>query len=319
MKHLRKQFPVTLLSFGYILTLFLYGCSGSNKAVSLRYNLEVGQIFKQRIVTEQTVKQEFQGEEQVVVNTVSMVTTYKVVSNDGNNTVLNVSYDTLDVKVKLPTRVMEFSSRGQFWKQQELFSQVLNTMAGKSFDITVENSSGQIKAVSGLEKLFENVLSQFQNANSEQFTSVMEMLNKSYGESAFVESFRATSSYLSGEKMKKGASWKVTTDLTNLNSQMEVNWELKEVKSSEAILTGNGVLQMMEGGKEVDVEGVTTKMEMTGTQLSNFTIDPETAWPISGRVKQDLKGVMKLREIASGETATLPLEMVNVITYSTIK
>lgn len=308
-----------LLPFSLLLILPGYGCSGQPKQMKLEYQLGEGNTYRQRTVTEQTVRQVFNGEEQTVVNTIESVMSYKVISVSGDTTALEVSYDTLDILISLPGQEMHFSSKGNFWRQEDLFSQVLNTMAGKTFRMELNNKTGKVISISGLEKLFETVLNQFMTGREDQITSVMEMLNKSYGEGAFKDGFETANAYFKSGEIREGDSWETTSHLANINGVLNIKWKLEKLNKKEAVLKGEGQLHTEDADKEVYVEGVSTRINLSGTQSATLNVDPQTGWTQSGKVEQHFEGTIKLHETASGEEAELPLQMINIITYSTIE
>ena len=295
------------------------GCANLPKQIKFQYNLVEGETYRQKTVTQQTVKQEFQGEQQVVTNTIESVNSYKVISKSASSSELEVSYDTLDIHVNLPNQKMHFSSRGSFWRKDDLFSQVLNTMSGKKFNVKINNANGEIMEITGLGSLFENVLNQFQSGTGEQISSVMEMLNKSYGENAFRDAFEATNSYFTDKEIKEGDQWENKTSLSNVNGELVNNWELRKLEKKEAIIENKGKLLSDKVSKEVYVEGVSAKLNLSGTQSATLLVEHTSGWTKSGKINQHFKGLMELNDPATGEAVDLPIEMINVITYTTVE
>ena len=311
-RHSNMLLFCTALAF----TFTIFGCHPAK--IQLNYVLEEGDEFRQKTITEQIVKQTFEGETQVVVNTVTSAITYKVIEKTGDQITFDVSYDTLDLMVQLPDRKMHFSSQGPFYSQNDLFSQVMNVMSGKRFQLKLNYNTGKVIAITGIGDLFEDVLQQFKRANGEQIASIMEMLNKSYGENAFKDAFEATTAHFTQNNLSKGDQWNNKTRLSNVNGELNNHWILKEIGRQDALVEGNSQLSM-DSPKEITVEGVTTKLDLTGSQSASFRINPIKGWLLSGKINQSFKGTMKLYDEASGQTATLPIEMINSVIYSSIE
>lgn len=313
--------PFRILATSTLLSvlLFLTACGSNPKQVQLTYRLPVDAIYRQKTVSVQTVKQTFQGEQQVVTNTIVTVMSYRVKEVTAETTTMQVSYDTLDLDIRLPNRAMQFTSKGGFYQQNDLFSQLMHAMSGKHFTVKLNNKTGAVVSISGIEQLFERVLSQFSEANGEQLASIMEMLNKSYGENALRGSFEAMNGYFTDQQLKKDSEWEKTVHLSNIKSDLINNWKLTEIGRTEAVIESTGAIDTPDQPKEVSVEGVVTSMQMSGTQNATLTIDHTTGWPVSGSIKQHFTGTMHLQNAATMETAQLPIEMINTITYSTIE
>jgi hypothetical protein len=302
-----------------VMVITIMGCGSNPKQIKLTYQLTKDKVYRQKATTAQTVKQTFQGEQQVVKNTIISVMSYRVKATNNETTTLLVSYDTLDLTIQLPDRNMHFTSKGGFYQQNDLFSQLMNAMSGKNFEVTVNNSNGAVIEIAGVSALFESVIAEFPDANGEQISSIMEMLNKSYGESAFRSTFEAMNAYFTNKLLKKGDHWEKNLPLSGINAELINDWRLEEINRKEAVINSKGQLHMLDLSNEVTVEGVITKMELSGTQTAELIVDYKSGWTQSGNIQQHFTGQMHLNNVEHNEQVSLPIEMINHITYLTLE
>ena len=90
----------------------------------------------------------------------------------------------------------------------------------------------------------------------------------------------------------------------------ENEWNLKSISGNEVVLESTGKLSTAPEGAEMEIEGMTTTLDLTGTQTNHIKTDPVTGWILEAEnhIKMDIDAKISM---GAGMGGSMNMKMTN--------
>lgn len=281
----------------------------------LELNLRKGELYTQNMTSAMTISQTMNGKTSETKVSLSGKTTYKVI--DIHDTVYNIEvrYESLSMKMNMPTGTIEFSSDKK--DEKDIFSNIMSTMIGKTFMVNM-TKSGKINDVQGIESLFSGMFEKLPAMNEAQKKQITNQMMQTYGDKAFRGNMELGLSVFPNTSVSVGDQWVIHTNLqSTMNAGVKTTYELKEINGSYYIIGGKSELKTENNFSTAQPLGMNMKYDLTGTMNSESKIDRESGWIIEARIVQSIKGSASMDnnpQLPGG--MTIPMDMHSEITIT---
>lgn len=294
MKHFLSITLVMLLTF-----------AAFSQKETIQLNLKVGETYKQNSSAQVLIKQNVGGQSIDIDMTVKAGMAFKVTSVQGNSYLMDASYLSMDMIMKMPQGMsMTFSSSDT--DPNNPMSQILGSMVNKSFQIKM-SKTGKVEEVTGVEKLFESA---FGGQMNPQMAAIKTQLESSFGADAFKGNMEAAMTVYPDKPVKKGDSWSISTLLkSTMEATTTTTYTLSGIDASAYLISGKGQF-VSDKTKSMISNNLPMKFDLSGEVISEIKLDKATGWIVEAKIKQSLKGKSMIEDnpqIPGG--MEIPMEM----------
>lgn len=294
MKHFLSITLVMLLTF-----------AAFSQKETIQLNLKVGETYKQNSSAQVLIKQNVGGQSIDIDMTVKAGMAFRVISVQGNSYVMDASYLSMDMIMKMPQGMsMTFSSSDT--DPNNPMSQILGSMVNKSFQIKM-SKTGKVEEVTGVEKLFESA---FGGQMNPQMAAIKTQLESSFGADAFKGNMEAAMTVYPDKPVKKGDSWSISTLLkSTMEATTNTTYTLSGIDASAYLISGKGQF-VSDKTKSMISNNLPMKFDLSGEVISEIKLDKATGWIVDAKIKQSLKGKSMIEDnpqIPGG--MEIPMEM----------
>lgn len=289
----------------------------TGEMVEIRPRLQPGDVFSMEFATQQNVIQTFGGQETSMLANIAMGMTLSAVEVEGEDTGVKITYDWSTFKQEHPKFKVDFDSR----KSDSVVHPMARGFAaivGEGF-VLVLDSSGQPKAVRGVDELLKNVTAKLklEEMPEEKANKIRQALEQHFNEKGLLSTFRQTFGFYPGRPLGIGDSWERTFDMTQNSSMTIANkWTLVDTKNNIAEIDVASKINSDESG---DAEAAVTQ-DVSGTQNGKMKIDLATGMPITATLTQDLAGTVSIKPTEQmPKTMSVPISMDSKVTIAVTK
>lgn len=270
MRHL-----MSFLSLAIILGL-LSSCAGSGKPVELKFNPKTGDKFKTTVSLNMDMEMEGAPEEAAAMNNMNMK--MEMV------TIMNTLKDSAD-QVKMETTFEKFDMKmpGLGGMSNNL-DDMIKGLQGKSVIMSV-SSSGEVKEVTGLDKLF--------GGDAIMLSTIDKQINQSFSQGM---------AYLPGKTVHVGDTWTnevVQKQQMGMTSTIKNTWTLEKVSGDIAYISVISTVDM-DGGS-----GPLQQGQIDITQEGDMEVDIPTGMTMAGNLTQSMKMDMGMAKINAKTKVTM--------------
>jgi hypothetical protein len=285
------------------------------KKENLGLNLIKGNTYSQKFIMVNKSVQTINNQQMEMEVNLSCKLTYKVTDIKDSIYDLEVKYENVSMKMKLPNGISEFSSEPK--DDKDIFSTLLACIVHKSFFIKM-TKTGKIKEVKNIDSLYTNIYEKFPQLSDIQKQQLQSQLMKAYGEKAFIGNFEMTSNIFPDSKVSEGDKWSKKTQLeSGMSGAIETTYELTKLTDSYCLISGVSKIETADKDAYIETDGMPVKYNMKGTMTSTITIDRKTGWVINTIINQDIKGTMQIKDNPKMPGGmVIPMTMVNEMTIT---
>jgi hypothetical protein len=272
----------------FILTL----CQAQKENLGL--NLMKGEIYNQKMNSNVSILQTFNGQQIDINMSVIGITTYKVLDIQNAVYDMEVNYESLIMRMSLPHGVMEFSSEKN--DDNDIFSSILGTMKNKPFLVKMTRT-GEVNEIRNIETVFSQMFDKFPQLGEIQKQQIKDQIMQAYGEKALKGNIEMCSAIFSGSPVSKGDTWTVNTHLeAGMSAKMETIYELKDVTDNYYQILGKSKIETADKDTYIVSNGMPLRYDMTGIMTSDIKIDKKTGWTTSAILNQSIKGTAYVKD-----------------------
>jgi hypothetical protein len=281
----------------------------------LGFNLINGQTYYHLMQSASSIKQDINGQKVNIDITLSGKIAFKVTAIKDTIYDMNVSYQQLAMTMKLPNGDMTFNSEKK--DENDIFSNILGAIKDKQFSMKM-TSVGKIVEVKNLDSIFENVADKLSNLTPVQKQQIKDQLMQAYGEKAFKGSFEMVTAIYSNSAVQKGSTWTIKTKLeSGMAATLTTTFELKDGTENYNLIIGNGKLETLDKDAYIQINGMPTKYNLTGTMNSSLKVNNKTGWIIEAKINQVMTGNVEIKDnpnLPGG--LTIPMSFETEMIYS---
>jgi len=301
-----------------LLLTILSSFSFPSKEVKLEYTFTTGDQYVWTLVTNQTMQQNFLGNEQVIESSVIGSLLLKVQSLTSTGARIEATYIELAMTMKLPAgmQAITIDSKGD---QAKTENKVMKSIMNKPFTILL-SKQGIIEDVEGIDNLWSG-LSEL-GIDEQQQKTLKQQFEQNFGKNSIKSLFEMAFTSYPDKKVTVGTPWKNTTGVgLNFPLQTENIWLVTSVVKEMANLTADGSVKTPDKEQIINLpNNLKAKMDLEGTQKINSVVHVKTGWPSEVKISSDLNGNMNL--LAGGMIPAdmqVPMKIVSQSLYSFVK
>ncbi|MFZ6053216.1 DUF6263 family protein [Halocola ammonii] len=277
----------------YILSMLFLLFSPAKK-YELELNLKEGEIYYQNITATSTMTQNIQGTTQNVDMESSSNSKFEVVSVTENGYVFDVSFVWMELSMESGVINQSFSSRRE-GDDVDMMSKILKELTKKPFSIEM-TSKGEVTAISGIDELYSQALSQFPEMSEMEKQQVRAQMSQAYGKAAIKGSVEQLSSIFPSKKVSIGDTWTKSIELqSGMEATQDATFELVEVTDEFVTIRMNSEIATADKDAYVQIGGSEAKYLISGTGTATLKLDRKTLWTVEGDISQKFSGTIELQ------------------------
>jgi hypothetical protein len=288
-----------------LLSAAFTSCQNSTESVDLKFNFQPGSKYQYTMNTHTTVLQQAMGMSMKVGQDMTLVSTYDMMGNDGQNKKMNITYNRIAMKIDNNAMPMQYDSDDT--AHQDSMLKGLSGMLNKPFNATISDQ-GEVINVSGLTEILGSLTDSTQPNAQKNKMMLSQQMNDSSVKSSLQQSFNV----YPGHPVKVGDTWKrtISSPMSNVIMKVESDYKLTSVKNGIATIDVNSKLTSVASANPAMKE---LKIDLTGTQKGTSEIEVSSGLMTNSTMKMTIKGKISI-------TGTeIPMSMEGTTTLKGIK
>lgn len=284
----------------------LFGSTYSQKR-EIRLNLSKGKTYSQISKTSSVVVQTIGGFDNTINSDIIGNISYKVISVKNDVYYLEVNYKKLQIDMSVGANNIKMSSEGNL---KDNPSMLLKEMTKHRFYMDLK-SNGKIIGVYKIDEMFRKIVEKLPNIRDNE----KEQLQSSFGEEFIKNNFEIITNILPENKVRKGDSWKISSEIKGqFIMQNKNSYVLEDIDSKYYYISGKGTLNSLEGAK-YNFNGIDALYTLNGTTTAKIKLNRKSGWISSFELKQDISGNIEIKKSAQIPTdMSIPMNITNSIT-----
>ncbi|MEO7487417.1 MAG: DUF6263 family protein, partial [Ferruginibacter sp.] len=296
----------------FIILLFQIAFGQKQK---LGFNLLPGQTYYHSMQTSSNVQQDLNGQKVIIDITLTGKIAFKIIDIKDSIYDIDVRYQKLAMKMKLPNREMSFNSEKK--DTTDVFSNVLGAIIDKQFLMKM-TKTGKIVEVKNIDSIFDKSIENFSNLTLLQKQQIKVQLMQAFGEKSFKGSFEMITAIYSNAAVDKSDTWIIKTKLESAQSAtVTTTFEFKDKIENYNIIIGTGEIETLDRNAITQINGMPAKYNLKGTMNSTLKVDNKTGWVADAKIIQSISGNAEIEDnpkLPGG--MIIPMSIVTGITYS---
>jgi hypothetical protein len=260
----------------------------------LELNLLKGETYHQNMVSNSLITQVINMQKIDLNIIISGKMSFKVIDMQDSVYDMEVSYESLTMKMNMPNGVFEFSSEKK--DDNDIFSSTLGAITNKPFFVKM-TKAGKVIEVKNIDSLFSNGLVRFPQLTEAQKQQVLNQVTQAYGEKAFKGNLEMITAIFPDSKVSIGDKWIIKTPLeAGMSANMETSYELKEINDSYCLIKGDSKITTADKDAYIQSNGMALKYDLTGTMSSDIKISRNTGWMSDAKTSQIITGNSQIKD-----------------------
>ncbi|HEY8930080.1 MAG TPA: DUF6263 family protein [Mucilaginibacter sp.] len=255
-------------------------------------NLVKGNTYYYSTNATSAVVQTISGQQNALNLGITFKMAFKVVGIADTVYQMEVSYQTLVMKIDVAGNSLELSSQKN--DPQDIPSSIMAAMMNKPFNLDM-TKTGRILSVQNIDKMISGTVDNFPGADAAKKAQVKEQLLQSFGPEAFKGNIEQGTAIFPYKPVAKNETWSVTTHLSSpAKASVIVNYTLADVAEGQYIIHGDGSMATEKDSGTTQISGMPVKYDLHGTMISDIRVDKTTGWINEVKMKQVFMGDMKI-------------------------
>lgn len=242
------------------------------------YKLSVGTKFTISVSMDQTIEQDLMGQKQTILQNITNVDSYEVMSKEDGNYRLKITG--VRQKVKMDNPMMNIDMDSDLDGEENL---ALKATVGKSYFVIMDKYGSLLK-VEGFDDYKQEIKAGLVGTSLEEGSSdILAALQESTVEATFQNFFNIYSA--DGKK-----KWSTEYDLVVNTFPLKVTTDFERVSADKLAASGS-----MSLSGDVEVQGMAMTAELEGIQTTNYELDKKTGLSKTINSEQDLSGTLEVQ------------------------
>ncbi len=284
--------------------------ASSNAAVELKLNLRQGDSYRVRSESYRRMVQKMIGIEMEMSQRMVIYYTFTVQSTrPAGEFTLAVKHEAVSVELNGLHGEMRWDSN-QGDKPEHPLARGLAALVGESYTLRL-NSIGQVLAVEGLDRITEKIAGDVELPEGDTREMVLGGIREMAGERAQKEMLGQLFGVYPGHPVEPGDSWTISDSSEASQFKRKGTLTLKELKNGRAIIGLDAEVVTGSSAGQLNLGPLKVEMKLAGAQTGTYSLDLETGWIISRRMRIDSNGSYTLVDgpkLFSGKKMPVTLE-----------
>jgi hypothetical protein len=298
----------------YLLSLLLVISLGAAaQKQNLLLNLKTGETYTRSMTSNTSIKQDIDGKQMDINMSMACKMLFKVNSMLNNNYQMDISYERISIDMNMPGLNMNKDSGGV--DINSMTNKMIKSIVGKNFSMEMSRTGKIVK--SSIDQLLIGIFDGLPNVNAATRQKLESMLKQTFGEKAFKTNMESMSAYFPERPVAKGESWTVSTGLSSTAQiNFTITYTLEDITGQHYIISGIGSISPNKDNPSSDINGISIKRNMVGTNKTTMKINKATGWIQEADLNQHSKGeiVMNSEKMPNGMTIHMETSSVMRIT-----
>ena len=287
MKHLTKLLLIAIC--------FIFSCSNSVEEknyppTDFKLNLEKGKLYGIQVQMQSLLKQTINDDVMIVNFKINYSMNFEVMKVDSSS--YNINFYLYNINIELGDRNSKFKINSSF-NRSTPHGDILTDLTSRIIRLKISNK-GIVKEMSGLEYYYSTIDEKIKKLPKEEITPMQSIINQCFSKTAIKNQIEAAIGFLPSDKISKNEKWS-RLGIIHIGIPMSYNstFGIKEQSDTTMCIEGNALINSTSKSIMTDLYGQQAVTEMNGTVVSSINFDKATGWIISGKIKQECKGVFK--------------------------
>jgi hypothetical protein len=304
-----KKLLLSSLVFAFILPVM------AQNSVNLRMNLEKNKVYRLRSVSEQTVTQTINGNQQSVDSKVNYTISLKMIDATKDFMITEVHFDTLVTNTNSMGKLITISSlnEGDLKSSEmgDIMSCIMNRLSKNAVYVKMDYTGRPVEVVNA--KMLSDLI--LKDTSTITLKGIMRQTVKAQAVNAISDNSLKTmismfTWFLPGKEVAAGEDWKVTQqsssggmslDIVTSYHLVAVNGNMATVAAESSIHAAENALPIESGGAKVTYDN------LQGLSKANMKIDLTTGLISSDEAKSHIAGNLGIT--APGLTMQMPMDI----------
>jgi len=277
------------------------GAAAEDK-LDLRFRLVKGESYKLLTTIDQTFVQKIDGDEQSVVQKMSLGCTYHVKEvDDAGTATIETSFDSLSFRQDGPAGKIEYDSENP----PDELNPMLKGFAffvGQKFSIKTA-PNGTVTDIEGVDEIFDKMTEALDVPDGPMKNSIIANMKAQFGEEAMKEMVEKRTAIFPEEPVSVGDSWSKKRAFTmGVPMTIDATYTLKSRKDGIATIAVKAKVEPNADAPPMEMGSVTVQYRLSGTMEGTCQIVETTGWFHTGLAKGKLSGTTTMTGIPGLET-----------------
>lgn len=271
----------------FVLSAVLISCKSETTDLSLR--LEKGKEYRQSMISESTIVQDFDGQEMKMEMNISGTMLYVVKEVNTDSYLMDCQFESLEMSMEMPQGSMSVSSASN--DPNDIFSSMMKAMTNKNFEV-VMSKTGKVIEVRNIEQLWDSTINAFEELPQMQREQMKAQLMNAYGDKALKGNIEMSTAIYPDYAVNLGDTWNVDTTLNSagMAAKITTEYEFSQLESDYALIKGTSKINTDDNNDTIEAENLAMKFDLSGNMTSEIKVDNTTGWIIEATIKQEIKG-----------------------------
>ena len=283
--------------------------------VDLRFRLKEGDTRNVRMITEQTISQEIQGQQIDMEQSFAFVFTFAVLEAGAEDTMwVEFTYNSVRFTQDGPMGMIEYDSEDPP-DDIPLPARAFAALVGQSMRLRMTDQ-GRVKEVSGIDEMIDHMIESMGLPAGEMSERMESNLREQFGEEAVKEMTESAMAVYPDGPVSVGDSWHRKVVLTKgFPLIVETTYTLTGRRDGIASIEIASELESNSEAASIEMGPVSLTYELRGEQSGMLNIDEATGWILKSRIEQQSSGRMHISGGPEGmEEMSWPIEIESVVT-----
>ncbi len=287
----------------------------AQNSAGLKLNLEKNKLYRLKSVSEQTVNQTVNGNQQTVDSRVEYTLSLKMIDETPEFMITEIHFDTLLTKTNSMGKTVNISSavEGDIKSSEmaDVMSCIMNRISKNALFVKMDFTGKPLEIVNA--KILSGIV--LNDTSSITLTGPMAAGVKSQianlvSEESLKTMIGGFTWRLSGKEVSRGDEWNITVQTNSGGMMLDISttYHLDEINNTYANITADSNIKAAANAVPISQGGATISYDnLTGLSKSDMVIDISTGLVIEDNAKTHIAGVLAIS--APGFSMQMPMDI----------
>lgn len=282
----------------------------------LRMNLQVGEIYKIRMISSQQLTQTLDGETQVTDQSLGYGYSYTVTEVDGEGNIsVDALYDWALFEQEGPLGSVSYDSDNP----PEVIPDAalgFHALVGNGFSIKF-SPEGLVLDISGLDEMYAGMIDEMGIDDAAIRAQMEQLLQEQFSADTLSDQLNNLTLQLPEEALQVGDSWTVSADSSAMvPMQVETTYTLVAIDGDIASIDVSSIITPDPDGGILDLGVIQIGYSLNGTQEGFLEVDVNTGMTLNFTLNQSMEGEMVM--YLEGEEIIVPTSIEAITTIESV-
>ena len=312
-----RKYVITCL---YSLIVFCSSASAQNTGdkTNLQLRLEEGKTYKFKMVTEQKIAQEVQGNTMDMTQTMGFGYRYDIEKVDPDGTItIKITHDSVVFRMESAMMQLDYDSE-KSTETDNPMAKGFAAFVGESYACKIA-SDGTVKEVTGIEEMMANVIKKMGLTEGPEGDAAKKGLETQLGNTS--DTIKSLFAFYPDKPVGIGDSWTKSINIrTGFPMISDTKYTLTGRKNGVAVLEMHSTITTDPDAEPTDMGQMTIQYDISGESNGTLEVDEATGWNKRSKNTLNINGTIHMSgNPQMPEGMTIPLSVEGIITLETVE